>query len=79
MAEAPENLSAQSDFLCTWHEERIPFNRVIGLQVETLPDDFFRARSIVMRTGNKLAVTRMEFFHNQEILIDFDSGTYIVG
>jgi acyl-coenzyme A thioesterase PaaI-like protein len=32
-----------------------------------------------MRSGNKVAVTRMEFFNNKEILIAVGTGTYIVG
>ncbi|KPJ78551.1 MAG: hypothetical protein AMJ54_02705 [Deltaproteobacteria bacterium SG8_13] len=156
MAEALDTLSAQLDFLRKWYEQQIPFNRVIGLQVETLRVDFvsirfsmreelignavhgilhggvissvldatgglaaaasilekmqgrsaeeiatriarigtidlrvdflrpgrgefFRAKSAIMRSGNKVAVTRMEFFSNKEILIAVGTGTYIVG
>lgn len=156
MSGALDSLSAQLDFLRKWYEKHIPFNRVIGLQVETLRvdfvsiripmretlignsvhgilhggvistaldatgglaaaagvlekmqglssaeiaariarigtidlrvdflrpgrGDFFRARSTIMRTGNKVAVTRMEFFNNKEILIAAGSGTYIDG
>ena len=156
MGKALGTLSAQLDFLRKWYEERIPFNRLIGLQVETLRVDFvsvrlsmredlignsvhgilhggvistvldaagglaaaasilekmqgrsaeeiaariarigtidlrvdylrpgrgegFRARSAIMRSGNKVAVTRMEFFNNKEILIAVGTGTYIVG
>lgn len=156
MTEALNTLSAQLDFLRKWYESQIPFNQVIGLQVETLrtdfvsirfpmrPElignwvhgtlhggvistvldaaggltaaasllekmqgctareiaariarigtidlrvdflrpgrsDFFRAKSTIMRTGNKVAVTRMEFFNNKELLIAVGTGTYIVG
>lgn len=41
--------------------------------------DTFRARGTIMRSGNKVAVTRMEFFNNKEILIAVGTGTYIVG
>ena len=41
--------------------------------------DFFRASSTIMRTGNKVAVTRMEIFNNKEIQIAVGNGTYIVG
>jgi uncharacterized protein (TIGR00369 family) len=156
MAEALDSLSAQLEYLRNWYEKHIPFNQVIGLQVETLRvdfvsmrfamradlignsvhgilhggvissvldatgglaaaasilekmqgrsteeiasriarigtidlrvdylrpgrGDFFRAKSAIMRSGNKVAVTRMEFFNNKEILIAVGTGTYIVG
>ncbi len=41
--------------------------------------DSFHARGTIMRSGNKVAVTRTEFFNNKEILIAVGTGTYIVG
>lgn len=156
MAESLDALPEQLEFLRRWYERQIPFNRLVGLQVETLRvdfvsvrfpmraelignavhgilhggvistaldaagglaaaasilekmqgrsreeiaariarigtidlridylrpgrGDFFRAKSAIMRTGNKVAVTRMEFFNNKEILIAVGTGTYIVG
>lgn len=156
MAEPRDPPTSQIEFLRQWYEDKIPFNRIIGLRVETLRTDFvsvrfamrnelignsvhgilhggvistvldaagglaaaasilekmqgqsaqeiaariarigtidlrvdylrpgrgdfFRARSTIMRTGNKVAVTRMEIFNNKEILIAVGTGTYIVG
>ena len=156
MVKALDTPAEQLDYLRKWYEEGIPFNQVIGLQVETLRVDFvsirfamraelignavhgilhggvissvldaagglaaaasilekmkgrsaeelaariarigtidlrvdflrpgrgdsFHARSSIMRSGNKVAVTRMEFFNNKEILIAVGTGTYIVG
>jgi len=39
----------------------------------------FRARSNMMRTGRKVAVTRMELHNDQDLLIAVGTGTYIVG
>jgi len=156
MAIALDTLPAQLDFLRNWYEQKIPFNRLIGLQVETLRTDFvsirfamredlignsvhgilhggvissvldaagglaaaasivekmqsrspeeiaariarigtidlrvdylrpgrgefFRAKSSIMRSGNKVAVTRMELYNNKEMLVAVGTGTYIVG
>ena len=156
MVQALDTVSAQLNFLRKWYEQQIPFNRLIGLRVETLRIDFvavqlamreelignsihgilhggvissvldaaggltaaasilekmqgcsakqisariarigtidlrvdylrpgrgetFRASSAIMRSGNKVAVTRMEFFNNEETLIAVGTGTYIVG
>jgi len=40
---------------------------------------YFLADSMIMRTGNKVAVTRMEFHNEENILIAVGTGTYIVG
>ena len=40
---------------------------------------YFRARSNMMRTGRKVAVTRMELHNDQDLLIAVGTGTYIVG
>jgi uncharacterized protein (TIGR00369 family) len=156
MTESRDRLSKLLGHLQKWYEEHIPFNQLIGLQVENLgidfvsirfamrdelignsvhgllhggvissvldatgglaasasilekmqghsPEeiaariarigtidlrvdylrpgrgDFFRSRGTIMRSGNKVAVTRMEFFNNKEILIAVGTGTYIVG
>ena len=39
----------------------------------------FRATSSIMRTGNKVAVTRMELHNDENLLIAVGTGTYIVG
>ena len=156
MAAARDRLSVQLEFLRKWYEDQVPFNRLIGLRVETLRTDFvsirfdmrqelignyihgilhggvissvldatggltaavsilekmqgrsveqitdriarvgtidlridylrpgrgkfFRAKSTIMRSGNKVAVTRMELFNNKDLLIAVGTGTYIVG
>ena len=40
---------------------------------------YFLADSSIMRAGNKVAVTRMEFHNDQNVLIAVGTGTYIVG
>jgi len=40
---------------------------------------YFHARSNMMRTGRKVAVTRMELHNDQDLLIAVGTGTYIVG
>jgi len=40
---------------------------------------FFRATGTIMRTGNKVAVTRMELHNDSDVLIAVGTGTYIVG
>ena len=39
----------------------------------------FYATGTVMRTGNKIAVTRMELKNEKDLLIAVGTGTYIVG
>ncbi len=39
----------------------------------------FIASALVLRTGNKLSVTRMELHNDQNALIAVGTGTYIVG
>jgi uncharacterized protein (TIGR00369 family) len=41
--------------------------------------DYFLATGSVMRTGNKVAVVRMQFHNNQNSLIAAGTGTYIIG
>jgi len=156
MAENPDQLGAQLDFLRRWYEEQIPFNRLLGLRVEAIRADFvsirftmrpelignfvhgilhggvissvldaaggltaaastlakmqghapeeitariarigtidlrvdylrpgrvaaFRAGSTIMRSGSRVAVTRMELYNNKDILVAVGTGTYIVG
>ena len=156
MTELRDRMSKLFSHLKKWYEEHIPFNQIIGLQVENVDTDFvstrfamredlignsvhrllhggvissvldatgglaasasildkmkdhtpeeiaariarigtidlrvdylrpgrgdyFRARGTIMRSGNKVAVTRMELFNNKEILIAVGTGTYIVG
>ena len=40
---------------------------------------FFRATGTIMRTGNKVAVTRMELHNDSDVLIAVGTGTYLVG
>lgn len=40
---------------------------------------YFLTRGVVLRTGSKVAVTRMEMHNDQETLIAVGTGTYIVG
>jgi uncharacterized protein (TIGR00369 family) len=39
----------------------------------------FRAVSAIMRTGRKVAVTRMELHNDERVLVAVGTGTYIVG
>jgi uncharacterized protein (TIGR00369 family) len=39
----------------------------------------FRAVSAIMRTGRKVAVTRMELHNDEGVLVAVGTGTYIVG
>ena len=39
----------------------------------------FRAVSAIMRTGKKVAVTRMELHNDEKVLVAVGTGTYIVG
>jgi uncharacterized protein (TIGR00369 family) len=39
----------------------------------------FTASAAIMRTGNKVAVTRMEFHNDQSVLLAVGTGTYLVG
>ena len=41
--------------------------------------DYFRAAGTIMRTGKKVAVTRMELHNDQDVLIAVGTGTYLVG
>lgn len=41
--------------------------------------EHFVAKSWVLRSGNKITVTRMELFNQDDILIATASGTYLVG
>jgi uncharacterized protein (TIGR00369 family) len=39
----------------------------------------FTADAVLMRAGNKVAVTRMEFHNDKKVLIAVGTGTYLVG
>ena len=41
--------------------------------------DWFDASAVVLRTGSRVAVTRMEFHNDEGTLIAAGTGTYIVG
>jgi len=60
------------------------FTRIgtIDLRVDYLRPgrgQFFRASGTIMRTGNKVAVTRMELHNDSGVLIAVGTGTYLVG
>jgi len=40
---------------------------------------YFLATGSILRTGNKVAVTRMELHNDEELLVAVGTGTYIVG
>lgn len=63
-------------------ESRITKTGTIDLRVDYLRPGrgkYFRATSSIMRTGNKVAVTRMELHNDEDLLIAVGTGTYIVG
>ncbi len=66
-------------------EERIEqFSRMgtIDIRVDYLRPGFgskFVATGFVLRTGNKVAVTRMELHNNEDMLIAVGTGAYVVG
>jgi uncharacterized protein (TIGR00369 family) len=41
--------------------------------------DDFLATSEIMRSGNKVAVARMELYNNRDMLIAVGTGTYLIG
>ena len=41
--------------------------------------NYFLATGSILRTGNKVAVTRMELHNDEELLVAVGTGTYIVG
>lgn len=66
-------------------QERIDqFSRMgtIDIRVDYLRPGFgtkFVASAYVLRTGNKVAVTRMELHNNDDLLIAVGTGAYVVG
>jgi uncharacterized protein (TIGR00369 family) len=61
---------------------RIAMVGTIDLRVDYLRPGrgvYYTAEGSVMRTGNKVAVTRMELHNDQHVLIAVGTGTYIVG
>ena len=54
----------------------------IDIRVDYLRPGFgskFIASAYVLRTGNKVAVTRMELHNNEDVLIAVGTGAYVVG
>ncbi len=54
----------------------------IDIRVDYLRPGFgskFIASGFVLRTGNKVAVTRMELHNNDDVLIAVGTGAYVVG
>ena len=54
----------------------------IDIRIDYLRPGFgtrFVASAYVLRTGNKVAVTRMELHNNEDILIAVGTGAYVVG
>ena len=63
-------------------EKRVARIGTIDLRVDYLRPgrgQAFRATSSIMRTGKKVAVTRMELHNDEDLLIAVGTGTYIVG
>lgn len=63
-------------------EKRVARIGTIDLRVDYLRPgrgQTFRATSSIMRTGKKVAVTRMELHNDEDLLIAVGTGTYIVG
>lgn len=63
-------------------EKRVARIGTIDLRVDYLRPGrgrAFRATSAIMRTGKKVAVTRMELNNEEDLLIAVGTGTYIVG
>ena len=63
-------------------EKRVARIGTIDLRVDYLRPgrgQTFRATSAIMRTGKKVAVTRMELHNDEDLLIAVGTGTYIVG
>jgi len=61
--------------------ERLAKFGTIDLRVDYLRPgrgEYFIARGSVLRTGNKIAVTRMELHNDQKLLIAVVTGTYAV-
>ena len=54
----------------------------IDIRIDYLRPGFgsnFIATGFVLRTGNKVAVTRMELHNNEDVLIAVGTGAYVVG
>jgi uncharacterized protein (TIGR00369 family) len=63
-------------------EKRMARIGTIDLRVDYLRPGrgrVFRAVSAIMRTGKKVAVTRMELHNDEHVLVAVGTGTYIVG
>lgn len=63
-------------------EKRMARIGTIDLRVDYLRPGrgkIFRAISSIMRTGKKVAVTRMELQNDERLLVAVGTGTYIVG
>ena len=67
------------------HQAKVDqFSRMgtIDIRIDYLRPGFgtrFVASAYVLRTGNKVAVTRMELHNNEDILIAVGTGAYVVG
>jgi acyl-coenzyme A thioesterase PaaI-like protein len=54
----------------------------IDLQVSYMrpgKGEFFTAKAWLLRSGNKIAFTRMELLNQDEVIIASSSGTYLMG
>ena len=63
-------------------EERLTQIGTIDLRIDYLRPGrglHFSARGAIMRTGNKVAVVRMELTNEKDLLIAVGTGTYLVG
>jgi uncharacterized protein (TIGR00369 family) len=63
-------------------EQRFARMGTIDLRVDYLRPGYgarFMCRGSILRTGNKVAVTRTEFKNEKDVLIAVGTGTYLVG
>jgi uncharacterized protein (TIGR00369 family) len=68
----------------SYEEKAVRFAKIgtIDLRVDYLrpgKGKLFTASGSVLRTGNRVAVTRMELHNEEDLLIALGTGTYIVG
>jgi len=66
-------------------ENLIPCTRILGVRDCRIDDDgvarvcIDRRDELVLRTGSRVAVTRMEFRNDEHTLVAVGTGTYMVG
>lgn len=63
-------------------EKRVSKVGTIDLRIDYLrpgKGKYFKASGLLMRSGRKVSVTRMELYNEKKVLIAVGTGTYIVG